>query len=308
MDNTDRYKEVPFAKLHGLGNDYLYVNCFEYKDEMNWGELSKEMADRHFGPGSDGLILALPSEIADFRMRMFNSDGSEGDMCGNGMRCFAKFVYERGLTSKTALAVETRAGIIEPHLTVESGVVTNVSVDMGLPLFGRSDIPLSQLDGPEPVLDLEVVLGEEMFLGTPLFLGNPHCVFFTDNVARIELEKVGPGLERHPLFPRKANIEFVAVKSKQEMDMRVWERGSGITLACGTGACASVVAAILHGLVDRGVPVAVNLPGGTLQVMWKHDGHVWQAGPAVEVYSGVYFKRVTRNFDDCHHNLEGVKF
>jgi diaminopimelate epimerase len=280
---------VPFTKLHGLGNDYLYVNCFDYQRDMNWGKLAREMADRHFGPGSDGLILVLPSEIADFRMRMFNSDGSEGDMCGNGMRCFAKYVYERGLTEKMSFTVETRAGIVESHLTVDNGIVTRVCVDMGVPLFGRSETPLARLDGPEPVMNLEVTLGDETFLGTPLFLGNPHCVFFTHNLAEIDLERIGPGLERHPLFPRKANIEFVEVKSRWEIDMRVWERGSGITLACGTGACASVVAAVLHGFADRGAVVTVNLPGGALEVIWRQDGHVWQMGPAVEVYRGIYF-------------------
>lgn len=279
---------IPFTKMHGLGNDYLYIDRFSYKDEHDWPEVARLMSERHFGAGSDGLILIEPSEIADFQMRMFNSDGLEGEMCGNGMRCFAKYVYDHGLTSKTVLSVETKAGIIRPHLTVENGKVTSVSVDMGVPRLKRKEIPLSILDGKEPAIGEAIEVDGTVFFGTPVSMGNPHCVFFVDDVWQVPLETIGPKLEHHPIFPQRANIEFVAVKSRREIDMRIWERGSGITLASGTGSSASVVASVLNGKVDRNVPVRVNLPGGVLTVEWRDDGHVWQTGPAVEVYSGVF--------------------
>lgn len=279
---------VPFTKLQGLGNDYLYIDRFSYTPEHDWNALSRRMSDRHFGAGSDGLILVEPSDTADFRMRMFNSNGAEGDMCGNGLRCFARYVYDKGLTRKTEFEVETRAGIMRPRVNLKDGAVSSVTADMGVPLFKRAEVPLSELEGPEPVMALRVESGGETYVGTALFLGNPHYVIFVDDVDAVSLEKVGPGLESHPVFIRKANIEFITVKSPTELDMRVWERGSGITLACGTGACASVVAAILHGKVSRGTEVTVNLPGGPLRIEWRLDGRVWMTGPAVEVYSGVF--------------------
>jgi len=280
---------IPFTKMHGLGNDYLYINRFQYTKEHDWPKLSKLMSERHFGAGADGLILIEPSESSDFRMRMFNSDGLEGEMCGNGMRCFAKYVFEHGLTAKTEFDVETKAGIIRPHLKVENGEVRLISVDMGIPRLKRKDIPLAKLDGPEPATGEPIVIDGVTYLGTPVSMGNPHCVFFVDDVWSVDLEKIGPKLEHHPVFPRRANIEFVAVKSRDEIDMRIWERGSGMTLASGTGSSASVVASILNGKVDRNVPVTVNLPGGILVVEWREDGHVWQTGPAVEVYSGTFY-------------------
>lgn len=281
--------EVPFTKMEGLGNDYLYVDRFAYKPEHDWGDLSRVMAERHFGAGSDGIILIGPGDKAPFRMRIFNADGSEGDMCGNGMRCFARYVYDHRITSDTDFLVETRHGLIHPVLNVKDGQVLSISVDMGIPVFGRKDIPLSKLDGPEPVVDEPVEVDGQVLRGTALSAGNPHCIFFVDDVWKVDLERIGPKLERHPLFPRKANIEFVAVKSKTDMDMRVWERGSGITLACGTGASAVVVAAALNGYAERDVPVTVRLPGGPLTVEWKGDNHIWQTGPAKEVYTGVFF-------------------
>jgi diaminopimelate epimerase len=280
---------IPFTKMEGLGNDYLYIDRFAYRTEHDWPALSREMAERHFGAGSDGIILIEPGETHDFRMRMFNADGSEGDMCGNGMRCFARYVYDHGLTRKTGFPVETKSSLVRPllHLDV-SGRVESVSVDMGAPRFSRKDIPLSRLDGPEPVIGEPVELDGQFLRGTALSTGNPHCVFFVEDVWKVDLERVGPKLERHQLFPRRANIEFVAPKSRESMDMRVWERGSGITLACGTGAAAAVVAAVLNGHTRRDVPVTVNLPGGPLLVEWKSDDHVWQTGPAREVYTGVF--------------------
>jgi len=291
MDDRARL-EVPFVKMQGLGNDYLYIDRFAYRAEHDWSALSRAMSDRHFGAGSDGIILIEPPEkpaAADFHMRMFNADGSEGDMCGNGMRCFARYAYDRGLTRKTELEVETRAGVIRPRIRLKDGSVDSVSVDMGTPVFSRKDIPISRRDGPEPAVGEPVDLEGRVLRGTALSMGNPHCVFFVDDVWGIDLAHIGPKLERHPLFPRRANIEFVAVRSRDCIDMRVWERGSGITLACGTGASAAVVAAVLSGFADRDAPVTVNLPGGPLSVEWKGDGHVWQTGPAEEVYSGVFF-------------------
>lgn len=289
--NAKNRIEVPFTKIQGLGNEYLYIDRFAYKTEHDWHALSRAMAERHFGAGSDGLILVEPSNLpgCDFRMRIFNADGSEGDMCGNGMRSFTRYVYDHGLTAKTELAVETRAGIIRPRVILKNGEVEAISVDMGVPRLGRAEIPLSRLDGPEPAINEPVEVDGQILYGTGVCTGNPHFVIFVDDVWAVKLEEIGPKLERHPLFPARANIEFAAVKSRDNMDMRVWERGSGITLACGTGACAVVVAAVLNGKADKDVPVSVNLPGGTLMIEWKSDGHVWMTGPAEEVYRGVFF-------------------
>ncbi len=222
-------------------------------------------------------------------MRMFNPDGSEAEACGNGLRCFAKWVYDLGLTKKTEFEVETKAGIMRPRLNLKDGKVESVTADMGAPLFGRAEIPLAELDGPEPVTSLEVESLGQTYTGTAMFLGNPNYVIFVDDVSAVDLEKVGPGLEYHPAFPRRANIEFVFVRSPEEIDMRVWERGSGVTLACGTGACAAVVATILNGKALKGKSVKVNLPGGEVFVEWNQNGRIYQTGPARKVYSGTFF-------------------
>ncbi len=277
--------EVPFTKMHGLGNDYLYVDRFHYRPEHDWPELSRRMSNRHFGVGADGLILIEPSRIADVKMRMFNSDGLEGEMCGNGVRCLAKYVYEHGIVTKDVIEVETLAGIIKPHLSVCDGKVFEVSVDMGMPRLARKDIPVST-PGPEPVVDEPIEVDGRTYYGTAVSMGNPHCVFFVEDVWAVPLEEIGPKLEHHPIFPRRANIEFVAVKSREDIDMRIWERGSGITMASGSGSSASVVASVLHGKTGR--KVRVHLPGGVLLVEWREDGHVWQTGPAVEVCRGQF--------------------
>lgn len=279
---------VPFTKMHGLGNDYLYIDRFRYVTEHDWSELSRRMSDRHFGVGADGIILIERSNIADVRMRMFNADGLEGEMCGNGVRCLAKYVYEKGIVKRDVLEVETLAGIVRPHLRVVGGEVIEVSVDMGVPRLRREDIPIS-IPGPEPVVNEPLEVDGTVYYGTAVSMGNPHCVFFVEDVWAVPLEQIGPKLERHAAFPRRANIEFVAVKSREEIDMRIWERGSGITLASGTGSSASVVACVLHGKTGR--RVRVRLPGGTLVVEWREDGHVWQTGPAVEVCSGQFILR-----------------
>ena len=282
-------KSIPFTKMHGLGNDYLYVDRFSYREDEDWSRLTRAIADRHFGVGSDGLITIEPSHIADFRMRMFNADGLEGEMCGNGIRCFAKYVYDNRLTDKVELVVETKAGLIRPYLTVKDGQVELVSVDMGEPRLKRCDIPLARLEGTEPAVNEPIEFEDQVFYGTCVSMGNPHCVFFCDDVNDIDLERIGPVLENHPIFPERANIEFVAIKSRDAIDMRIWERGSGITLASGTGSSASVVATILNGKAEKGTPIKVSLPGGVLLVEWKEEGHVWQTGPATTVCSGSYF-------------------
>ena len=274
--------------MQGVGNDYLYIDRFEYKEEHDWPKLSRSISNRHFGAGSDGLILIEPSDSADFRMRMFNSDGLEGEMCGNGLRCFARYVYDRRLTSKTEIKVETKAGIMVAYLDVKNGTVESISMDIGKPVFTRSAIPVSRLDGSEPAIDEPIEVDGITYYGTPIRVGVPHCVFFVDDVWKVNLESIGPKLEHHPYFPERANINFVAIRSNESIDMRIWERGSGVTLGSGTGSSASVVASVIHKRVRRDGPVTVNLTGGRLLVDWKDNDHIWQTGPAVEVYSGTY--------------------
>lgn len=283
--------EVPFTKIQGLGNDYLFIDRYEYKEEHDWGKLSRAMAERHFGPGSDGIILIDPPDIpeADFQMRIWNADGSEGDMCGNGVRSFAKYVFDHGLTEKTEFAVSTRSGIVRPHMVLREGRAVAVRVDMGEPRLGRGEIPLRGGDPTSLALDEPIEVLGVTYRGVGVCTGNPHFVVFVPDPWAIDLEKVGPRMENHPLFPEKANIEFATPKRRDEIDMRVWERGSGITLACGTGASAVLVAAVLRGLADKDVPTTVNLPGGSLVIEWKSDGRVYMTGPAVEVYRGVYY-------------------
>ena len=276
---------IRFTKMHGLGNDYLLVDAMQKAPaEEKLPALTRAMSDRHFGIGSDGLILVLPSRAADFKMRVFNSDGSEAEMCGNGIRLFAKYVFERGYTQERSLEVETLAGIIRPVLKVRAGKVTEVRVDMGEPRLRRALIPMK---GP----DQAQVVGERLRVGgkrlevTAVSMGNPHCVLFVDDVDRAPVAEIGPAIERHDLFPRRTNVEFVQVVGEGELKMRVWERGAGETLACGTGASAALVAAHLNGLAQR--KVAVHLRGGDLSVSWSaQDDHVFIEGPAAEVCVG----------------------
>ncbi len=281
--------EIPFTKMQGVGNDYLYIDKFEYKEEHDWAKLSHSISNRHFGVGSDGLILIEPSDVADFRMRMFNSDGLEGEMCGNGLRCLARYVYDHRLTSKTEIKVETKAGIMVAYLDAKNGVVESITMNIGKPIFDRSAIPVSRLDGNVPVINDPIEIDGVVYYATPIKVGVPHCVFFVDDVWKVDLESIGPKLEHHPYFPERANINFVAVRSNESINMRIWERGSGVTLGSGTGSSASAVASMIHKKVRRDGPVTVNLTGGRLLVEWKNDGHIWQTGPAVEVCNGVYF-------------------
>ena len=275
---------MKFTKMHGIGNDYIYVNCFEEKLE-DPSRLAIVMSRYHFGVGSDGLILIGPSDTADFSMRIFNSDGSEADMCGNGIRCVGKYVYDRGLTDKTALTVETGAGLRRVRLQTENGSVCSVTVDLGRPDFTPADVPV--LDGGDRFMNRKLEVDGREWTGTALSVGNPHLVIFLDeDVDGLALEKLGPQFENHPLFPDRVNTEFVSVLPDKSLKMRVWERGSGETQACGTGACAAVVAAIEQGLCDRNVDVTVKVRGGELTVCCTESA-IYLTGETESVFTGV---------------------
>jgi diaminopimelate epimerase len=263
-------KIIQFTKMHGAGNDYIYVNAMEYPLE-NPADLAIRWSTPHFGIGADGLILIDKSEIADFKMRMYNNDGSEGMMCGNGARCIGKYVYDKGLTDKTTVSLETLAGIKLLRLRVEDDVVTEVTVDMGAPKIGN--------------LNLTVEAAGKTFTGTEVSMGNPHLVIFVDDLNKIDLPVVGPLIEKNPLFPDGVNVEFVQVRHIGDVRMRVWERGSGITMACGTGACATVVAGILN--EKTRYKTRVEMDGGTVIIRWdKETGNVFKTGGATIVFEG----------------------
>ena len=273
---------MKFTKMHGLGNDYIYVDCLE-KDIENPSEVSRFVSDRHFGVGSDGLVMILPSAKADFRMRMFNSDGSEAEMCGNAIRCVGKYVYDKGLTSRKKVTIETLAGIKVLDMTVEDGKVTLVRVDMGEPVLKPGDIPVNS--DKDLFISEPVNVDGRVYKVTCVSMGNPHAVTYVDDVAGFPLEIVGPKMETHELYPRKINSEFVQVIDRRTLKMRVWERGAGETLACGTGACAVLVATVLNGLCDR--KATVQLLGGDLIIEWnEQDNHVYKTGPATMVFEG----------------------
>lgn len=275
---------MKFTKMHGCGNDYVYVNLFE-ETIADPAQLSIAVSDRHFGIGSDGLITIGPSDVADFRMRIYNADGSEAEMCGNGIRCVAKYVYDHELTSQTTITVETGAGIKTLDLLVENGKVTQVTVDMGEPILAPEEIPVIA-EGMRVVDEPILVDGKEWRM-TCVSMGNPHAVVFVDDVANLELEKYGSDFENHTRFPKRTNTEFVQVHSRTEASMRVWERGSAETWACGTGTCASVMACILNGYTDN--KVLVHLRGGDLVIEYNPDNnHIYMTGPATEVFQGVY--------------------
>ncbi|MBQ2990567.1 MAG: diaminopimelate epimerase [Clostridia bacterium] len=277
-----------FTKMHGLGNDYVYVNAFEEKVE-NPPALARAIADRHFGVGGDGLVLIAPSNVADFQMIMYNADGSQGEMCGNASRCVAKYVYDRGMTDKRVITLETLAGIKTLHMNVVDGAVKSVRVDMGAPVLDCEAVPC--LLGSGVVKGAKISALGRTFEITPVSMGNPHGVIFLDEpLDTFDLYRYGPELEKHPAFPKKANIEFVNVISRDRLRMRVWERGSGVTMACGTGSCAVLVAASLCGLTGR--KAAVELDGGVLIDEWDEEtGHVFMTGPATHVFDGEYTLR-----------------
>ena len=277
-----------FTKMQGCGNDYIYINCFKEKVE-NPEKLAIAMSERHFGVGSDGLVLIMPSEAADFRMRMFNLDGSEGKMCGNASRCVGKYVYERGLTEKTTVALETLGGIKILQLHVKDGIVESVTVDMGEPVLEAAEIPV--LSDKHPVIGETVEILDRKFDFTCVSMGNPHAVTFVKNVMEYPIEKYGRVSEFHPIFPDRVNTEFVEIVDDSRVKMRVWERGSGETWACGTGASATVVACVLNGKTDR--KVDVELIGGTLTIEWNaEDNHVYMTGPAEFSFDGEWLRAV----------------
>lgn len=273
---------MKFTKMHGCGNDYVYVNCFEEKVE-NPGKLAEFVSDRHFGIGSDGLILICPSEVADVRMAMFNADGSEGEMCGNGIRCVGKYAYDYGLVNKNEITVETKAGIKTLTLTVENGKVTLVKVNMGAPILEASKIPV--IFDKEQVINEPVIVQGKEYRFTCVSMGNPHAVTFVEDTASLPLQEMGPYFEHHEMFPERVNTEFVQLINKNEVNMRVWERGSGETLACGTGTCATVVACVKNGYTDN--HVTVHLIGGDLEIEYDQTADtVWMTGPATVVFDG----------------------
>lgn len=274
---------MKFTKMQGIGNDYIYVNCFEEK-VSDPERVSQIVSDRHFGIGGDGLVLIMPSNKADFRMRMFNADGSEGNMCGNATRCIGKYVYDNGLTDKTEITLETRSGIKYLTLYSENGKVKTVLVNMGKAILTPSDIPM-KAEGDSFINKPIEVSGKEVNI-TAVSMGNPHAVTYVEDVDGLELEKIGPEFENHPLFPERVNTEFIKVLDSHTIQMRVWERGSGETWACGTGACAAAVASVENGYFKRGEEITVKLRGGDLFITYKEDGTVLMRGPAQTVFTG----------------------
>ncbi len=273
---------IKFTKMHGLGNDYVYIDAIN-QDIKEPSSLAQFVSNRNFGVGSDGLILICKSDIADFKMSMFNSDGSEAEMCGNGIRCVGKFVYDKGLTNKTELAIETLAGIKYLQLNVKDGKVETVKVDMGEPIFKPEEIPV--ISEQNPVKALKSVADGKEFIMTCVSMGNPHAITIVENVKQFDVEKYGKILEVDKLFPKRINVEFIEIVDKNRIKMRVWERGSGETLACGTGACATAVACCINGYTER--QVIVELLGGNLQIEWNNENnHVYMTGPAVTVFEG----------------------
>lgn len=273
---------LKFTKMQGLGNDYVYMDAI-HQEIRNVSSLAKAISNRHWGVGSDGLILINKSDVADFRMQMFNPDGSESEMCGNGIRCVGKFVYDKGLTNKTDIRIETLAGIKNLKLKVQNKKAKMITVDMGEPILEATKIPVSS--DKTPVRGIKIKGLDKEFVATCVSMGNPHAVILLEDIDKLDIEKYGREIECNPIFPNKTNVEFINVEDRKHIKMRVWERGTGETLACGTGACSSVVAGALNGVVDRNV--IVKLLGGNLQIEWKEDdNHVYMTGPAVTVFEG----------------------
>jgi len=268
--------------MQGAGNDFILINGLKEKSPSNLLDVASNLCDRHFGIGADGLIIILPSEIADIKMCIINSDGSEAEMCGNGIRCFARYVYEEGIVKKEVFKVETLAGIMSPHLILEKGKVVGVTVDMGEPSLEGSSVPILGFVGQ--VINEPLKVLDTTFKITALLMGVPHCVVFVDDVSNLDVAKYGAAIETNPVFPRKSNVHFLEIINEREIEMRVWERGAGLTLACGTGACASLVASVLNKKTGR--KAKMNLPGGTLYIEWANNNHVYMTGPAKRTFSG----------------------
>ncbi len=275
---------MKFTKMQGIGNDYVYVNCFE-ETVQDPSAVAKFVSDRHFGIGSDGLILIKPSDTADCEMEMYNLDGSQGAMCGNGIRCVAKFVYDKGIVRKKNLSIDTKSGIKYLSLTVKNRKVSTVEVNMGSPVLLANQIPV--VSDTEQVIDHPLDVNGKTYRITAVSMGNPHAIVYMDDLENLDINTLGPQFENHLAFPDRINTEFVKVIDRHTLQMRVWERGSGETLACGTGACAVAVASVLNGLVDEDRPVTVKLLGGDLQIFWnRQEDLVYMTGPAVTVFEG----------------------
>jgi diaminopimelate epimerase len=279
-----RRNSMKFTKMQGIGNDYVYVNCFE-ETIADPSAVARFVSDRHFGIGSDGLILVKPSDVADCEMDMYNLDGSQGAMCGNGIRCVAKFAYDHGIVRKKNITVNTKSGIKYLDLNIKDGKVSSVKVNMGSPILTAKMIPV--VSDKEQVINQPLDVNGTVWNITAVSMGNPHAVTYMEDVNSLDIEKVGPMFENHINFPDRINTEFVKVIDRRTLQMRVWERGSGETLACGTGACAVAVASTLNGLVDEDVPITVKLLGGDLQILWnRQENLVYMTGPATTVFEG----------------------
>ena len=279
---------MKFTKMHGCGNDYIYINGMEEKIEPEKKpDLVRKMSDRHFGVGGDGVIFINASDAADFEMEMWNADGTRGEMCGNGIRCVAKYVYDKGLTDKKEVSIISGGQIKYLELQVKDGKMLTAKVNMGRPVFAPAEIPVVMPEGAENAVNTPIVVNGEEYHMTCVSMGNPHAVIFVNDVSELDLEKTGPLFENHERFPRRINTEFVKVLDKNHVEMRVWERGSGETLACGTGSCATVAACVLNGLTDTSV--TVKLLGGELLIEWDREADlIYMTGPAATVYEGEY--------------------
>ncbi len=280
--------KIAFTKMHGIGNSYIYLDLFRYDYNDNiFCELAKKIANVHTGIGSDGLIIIQPSKIANCGMRIFNKDGTEGSNCGNGLRCVAKYIFERHIVRQKFFTIETKAGIMHVEVVVQDNTVTDVIVDMGKPLLYRKDIPMLGTSNELVINELFTLPPHNLFL-TAMFLGNPNAVFFINDIEKAPLRTLGGIIENDVRFPNRVNVEFVQVIHSKALQFRVWERGSGVTEACGTGACAAVVAAILNGFCQREEEITVHLSGGDLNIRWADDDHVWMRGPAEFIAEGIY--------------------
>ena len=277
--------KIKFTKMHGIGNDYIYINCFEQKIE-NPNELAIKMSPRRFSVGADGVILICPSDVADAKMRMFNLDGSEGKMCGNGIRCVGKYIYDNNIAHQSVVTVETLSGIKTLEIADKCGKAETITVDMGTPELTPSKIP-AVAEG-NAIINQPITVAGRQYRITAVSMGNPHAVVFCDEIDSLNLEKIGPDFEHHAMFPEQVNTEFIRVINKNTLQMRVWERGSGETLACGTGACASVVAAVKNGYCKQNEEITVHLAGGDLFITYAADGRVFMRGGAEKVFDGDY--------------------
>jgi len=278
--------KIKFTKMHGLGNDFILIDCLdrELGNHPFLSNLSKKLCDRHFGIGADGLILILSSEKADLRMRIYNSDGTEAQMCGNGIRCFAKYVYENKLIFKSKFTVETLADIITPKLIFKNKKILGIRVDMGIPKLKKSKIPVKGSDNLPVINEILQVNSKQNIKISCVSMGNPHCIIFVEDIQSIPINEIGPKIENHPIFPEKTNVEFIQILNKKELNFRVWERGVGETLACGTGACAALVASVLNNKSER--QAIIHLTGGDLDIEWIENGPVFMTGPAKLVFKG----------------------